>query len=136
MAMTTPERQRRRQYIIGGMVMLLGLFTVAQAIANSRAENAQQACFEENFRELSRVLDVRASIAQRESALETKIWDIYGRAAGYLQDDPTKPLPPKAKERLQRELVAALIAYREGMKHIRQERRENPVPPYPLGNCD
>jgi hypothetical protein len=133
---TTPEKHRRAQLVIGGAVLVLGLFTTSQAILSSQADNAQQDCFERNFREFARVLDARADIQARESVLIARIWQVYTEAAGVLQDDPTKELPPKEEARLQTRLVEALLDYDRGIEAIQQDREENPIPPYPVGTCD
>jgi len=145
--MTTPERLKRRQMIEGTVLILLAIFTVMQAVFfNVKADHSdqesrlradeQRQCLAIKFRELSDTLKKRGALQVRESNAQRRIWAVYSHAAGLVKDDPTKPLKPADQHRLQRQLVAALLGYQEEIKAIQKSRRENPVPPYPLGTCE
>lgn len=134
--MTTPERLRRRQRRETAAVLFVMLLTLGNIAYNNREEAKQRDCIVENFRDLSQALEIRADLAKRETTVSKNLWLIYAEAAGLIKDDPTKPVPPKAAERLQRELVAGLITYKATIEQVEVERTANPVPPYPVGTCD
>lgn len=134
--MTTPERLRARQIQTGVVLILLGIFTVLQAIVFNLEDRQQRTCLEDNFIALNNALEVRADLAARETKLQHNVWSVYARAAGLLKDDPNEKLSPRDRKQLQREWVAALLEYDEGIQEIQRERRENPVPPYPVGSCE
>lgn len=147
--MTSPERLRRRQRIEGVFLICLGAFIAAQSIYFNQKDSDQQDCLETNFVNLSVALNVRADLAQDETAVrkrvdkaESEIWDTYARAAGLLRDDPTAELPPAKQEQLQIDLVDALLNYQavseqaeDAIVKIQLDRTRNPVPPYPVGTC-
>lgn len=134
--MTTPERIRRRQRIEGGVIIALAIFTVLQAIAFSLEDRNQRGCMEEKFSELSTALEARSGLATRESEATRQVWDVYGEYAGIVSDDPNRELTPEDRDRLQRQFVDALLNYQAEVEAIQRERKENPVPPYPVGSCD
>lgn len=144
--MTTPEKLRKRQLREGVVLIMLAIAVTLQAIYFNvqdtqqredvrRSQQKQQACLVEKFRDLSKALDVRANLTERESNASRRIWLIYSQAAGLVKDDPTKPLKPADQHRLQRDLVKALLNYQSEIEDIQKTRRENPVPPYPIGTC-
>lgn len=134
--MTTPENLRRRQRIEGVIVILLAIFTVFQAVLFNIEDRAQRDCFESKFSDLSYALDARAGLAERESRATRDVLLVYAEAAGILKDDPTKELTPAQQEALQVKLVKTLLTYKSEIEDIQRERRDNPVPPYPVGICD
>ena len=134
--MTTPERLRRRQLIEGSVLILLAIFTVVQAVAFSLEDRGQQRCVEEKFGELSLALDARADLTERESIATRRVFSVWGKAAGIVQDRPGSELTPAEEDELQAELVDALLTYQDEAEAIRQERQDNPLPPYPVGTCD
>ena len=134
--MTTPERLRRRQRIEGSALIIIALLMLGQSWYFNAEDRDQRACIQQNFVELSRALDARADLTQRETSQNKALWLIYAEAAGLVKDDPTAELKPKDQARLQRELVAQLLEYKREITEIEQERRENPLPPYPVGVCD
>lgn len=134
--MTTPEHFRRRQRIEGVIVILLAIFTVIQAVAFSLEDSDQRTCVERKFSELSEALEARSGLAARESEATRRVWAVYGEYAGIVKGHPNQELTPEDRERLQRQFVDALLNYQAEVKAVQRERRENPVPPYPVGSCD
>jgi hypothetical protein len=135
LTVTTPERLRRRQRIEGALLILVGLAMILQGYYFGIQDRDQRECLARNFQELSTALNVRSDLVARETDATRRIWSTYTRAAGYLEDNPTGELPPKKRAKLQTELVAALLNYQSEIKDITRERKENPVPPYPAGEC-
>jgi hypothetical protein len=134
--MTTPEKLRRRQRIEGVVVILLAIFTVVQGVAFSLEDRDQQRCVEEKFGELSVALDARADLTERETEATRRVWRVYAKAAGLASQDSSNELSPEQENRLRAELVAALLNYQDEARAIQAERKENPLPPYPIGSCD
>jgi hypothetical protein len=133
--MTTPERLRRRQLIESAMLIVVGILMIIQSYYFHHEDREQRECLSDNFVALSEALDIRSELVSRETAATKRIWLTYAEAAGVVKDDPTQELPPKEKARLQRKLVAALLDYERVIEDIERERRENPLPPYPVGVC-
>ena len=148
--MTTPERLKRRQIREGLVLILLAIFTVVQAVYFNLEDRQQSECVRDNFSEFARVTGFRADIGmqdselqRRETAVSKKIWLTFAEAAGVIKDDPSKPLPPDEQARLNGELVKNLLEYKETISEIEEEReqlqrerRRNPVPPFPVGECN
>jgi hypothetical protein len=134
--MTTPERIRRRQRIEGGVLILLAIFTVIQGVAFSLEDRDQTRCMEDKFRELSVALDARGDLTERETEATRRVWRVYGKAAGLASQDASNELSEEQESRLRAELVAALLNYQDEARAIQAERKENPLPPYPVGSCD
>lgn len=133
--MTSPERFRRRQRIEGVVLILLAIFTVIQTVAFQLSDRGQQQCVETKFSELSVALDARADLTARETAASAKVWRVWGEAAGLAENAPGHELSPEDEDRLQGQLVDALLGYQREVKAIQAEREENPLPPYPVGSC-
>jgi hypothetical protein len=134
--MTTPEALKRRQYREGVVLILLAIFTVIQASYFAVDDRQTRECIADKFAELSNALEVRSQLVTQETGITKKIWLTYAEAVGALKDDPTKELPPKKQEELRIELINNLLEYKTVIDHIEQERRENPLPPYPVGTCE
>jgi hypothetical protein len=134
--MTTPERLKRRQYLLGFLVMVMGLALIAQAVYFNHEDQRQKACLITQIHGLTTSMEARAALTERESAANRRIWSIYAKAAGYLKDDPTKPLPKDVQDRLNTALVASLLDYQAVMDDIESSRKTHPIPPYPQGRCD
>lgn len=152
MAETNQDRKDRWWiYTIGVIVLTLATFTIVKSIADDRQSTRQQACFELNFSQLSTALNKRADLTKRETAqavrvdkAEQRIWDIYAKAAGVLEDKPRgAELNEQRQKQIQEDLIAALLHYQgiansasAKITRIQTKRAENPVPPYPKGTCD
>jgi hypothetical protein len=119
----------------GTILILLGIFTVLQALYFSVEDRDQRECFESKFNELSRVVQIRGGLAERETSATSGVLDVYAEAAGLVKDDPTKPLKPEDQEQLQRDLVKALLRYQDEINAVQKVRDENQIPPYPVGIC-
>lgn len=117
-------------------LILVGVLMILQSWYFNAEDRDQRACFEEKFSELSVALNSRSDLTERETSQNKALWLIYADAAGLVRDDPTQELKPKDQARLQRELVAQLLEYKKTITEIEQERKENPLPPYPVGVCD
>ena len=133
--MTSPENFRRRQRIEGLILILLAIFTVAQAIYFQVDNSKQQQCINGKFLQLSNSLDARGKLTTRESNATRRVFFVYSRAAGLVKDNPTKPLDKKTQHMFQRQLVRALMNYQKEIDAIQKERREHPLPPYTVGTC-
>jgi hypothetical protein len=133
--MTTAERLRRRQLIESGLIIVIGVLMLLQTAYFQGRAAEQQDCLAENFQELSVALNARGVLQERETAQNQALWGIYAEAAGLVKDDPTAELEPADQERLQRKLVAQLLEYDRVMENIERERKDNPFPPYPAGQC-
>ena len=134
--MTTPERFRKRQLVEGLVLMLLAIFTVIQSVYFSVQNRDQQECFERKFTELNKSLIIRGKLGGKETHAERQIWMVYARAAGLIKDPEHPHLDPKDRQQLNSELVKALLNYKEVTTEIQQDRKEHPLPPYPLGACN
>lgn len=133
--MTTPDRLRHRQRVLGLVVLLLAVFTLAQATYLTVQDRDQNRCFQTRFTELSRVSKIRAGLAEQETAATAGVLDVYAQAAGIVKDKPGYKLDPADQERLKKLLVHRLLAYSETAARIQRERQQHPVPPYPIGTC-
>ena len=137
--MTTPERLRRRQLIEGGILILLGVFIAVQSLYFSLEDRDQRKCFEENFSKLSYALEARSRLTERETNQNKKLWLIYAKAAGIVKASgkpAEEALTEKQKKELNNALVKQLLSYQSEIRKIEQDRRENPLPPYPVGVCE
>lgn len=132
--MTTPERLKRRQMIEGSLLVVIGIALLVQALYFQAKAADQRECLTTNFQELSVALDARGDLTQKETAQNKALWLIYARAAGLLKD-PKGELTQKQQQRFQVELVDQLAEYQRVIKKIEEERKEHPLPPYPLGVC-
>lgn len=132
--MTTPERLRRRQHIEAALIIVIGLLMVVQAIYFNSKDVGQQECVQENFIDLSHALDARSSLTSRETALNKDLWLVQAQAAGLLKD-PEGELTPKQQAEFQKKYVRLLLEYEKEITEIEQQRRDNPLPPYPAGTC-
>jgi hypothetical protein len=135
--MTTPERLRRRQLVEGGLLIVIGILMLGQTFYFNAVDREQRRCVTENFQELSVALDARAALVDRETSQNQALWSIYAEAAGLVNsdDDPSYELGPKEQHRLQEKLVEQLLVYEDAIEEIKAERKENPLPPYPVGEC-
>ena len=136
--MTTPERLRRRQVIEGGLLILLGVAMLVQSLYFSLEDRAQRRCIAENFSELSGALDARSSLAERETTQNQALWGIYAEAAGIINKSgkpPEEALTEKQQADLNSRLIKQLLEYQTEMEDIKQDRKRNPLPPYPPGTC-
>jgi len=124
--MTSPEKLRRRQHILGIIVILLAIFSVLQALYFQRQRVETQNCIARNFAELSSALQARADLQERESsATEFMIVEF----ARYIRQRP-----PTEEERVARLLEIADL-YERMVDDIQGDRQRNPIPPYPRGTC-
>lgn len=134
--MTTPERLRRRQRIEGAVLVLLAIFTVLQSIYFNIEDRDQRECFERKFTASSMVSGLRADLASRETAATQNVLSVYADAVGARGGDVGKPLPPARLRELQVRMFEALMEFEQETDQIQRERRDNPIPPYPVGTCD
>lgn len=134
--MTSGERSWAWQLVEGVLLIVLGVGMVIQTSYFQDQNAVQRRCISDNFRELTVTLIARAELATREADASKRVWLVWADAAGLLRNDPTRPLPPKERARLQRELVDALLNFREVTDDVARERRDRPVPPYPEGECE
>lgn len=133
---TTPDRLRRRQRLLGALVMILAVFTVTQATYLTVQDRDQNACFQDRFTELSRVSRIRAGLSEQETRATADVLGVYAKAAGIVKDKPGYKLTPKQRARLNKQLVVVLLKYGKTTDRIQRQRREHPVPPYPVGTCN
>jgi len=138
--MTTPERLKRRQIfieiLVGTFALVLGVLTVFQGIHFQHVEAAQRACIADNFQKLSKAVGIRAKLSEKETKAERAIWVVYGKAAGAIKDPRHPHIDPKTQAQLNVQLVHALLNYTKVSSSIQQDRRDHPVPPYPVGSCE
>lgn len=124
---------------VGLVVFLLCTGFLYQSVENQRSDKRQSECVVEKFRELSVSLDKRADLTNRETSQNKKLWLIYAEAAGLIQkqnpDNPDKGLTDKQRLDLNKRLVSQLLTYRRVITQIETSRKNNPVPPYPVGAC-
>lgn len=132
--MTTPEKQRRREFIFIGLVGLvmatfLGLSAwdsrneaQAERAAQARdvAQNAQfQRCISETVGDLVEALTARSNLSNRDAASVTTL------IADILEAGDSEAKGQKAVDR-----------YMNTQKEIAEIRAENPYPPFPNGKCE
>lgn len=160
--MTTPEKFRRRQRIEAGVLLVLGLmgFTFAYLdgrddAADERRDDAQSECVADNFTELNRALGIRGQLAQQDDKLDRR-----EERVSRLERNATRNVisfvatntinPPEDLEAARQGFLKVLIAYDKQLERVReqraaiterreeiaQKREDNPVPPYPAGECD
>lgn len=141
--MTTPERLRRRQYIEGALLVVIGILMLVQSAYFHKVDQdqrevdvEQQQCLADNFQDLSVALDARSKLTSRETSQNKALWLIYAEAAGLLKDDPTGKLSKKDQNQLQIDLVHQLLEYRREITDIEKDRKAHPLPPYPVGQCN
>ena len=132
---STRDKLLRRQLLMGIALLLLAVFTASQAVYFSLEDRSTQRCINDKFHELSRALDVRSTLTERETEAASAIWDVYGEAAGLVKDDPTEPLAQEDQDRLNTKLVKTLLSYQEEIALIEEKRAKNPLPPYTIGTC-
>jgi hypothetical protein len=121
---------RRRELLIGIVVMLLATFTVAQSIYFQTRQDAAQACVERKFGELSEVLSARAAFSAQESDATKAVIESFVNAAAAQSGTQVEIRKARAV------IIKKLQAYDRTSKRIDRLRKENPVPDYPVGTCD
>lgn len=126
--MTTPERLRRRQRAEGAILILLAIFTVLQAIYFNEQDQRQRQCIHTEVANLSESLNARAELVRKESEASQRNWLVYAEAAGLIKDPAHPKLDKADQERLNKELVAALLNYKKVIAEVQKEREENPIP--------
>lgn len=115
--MTTPERLKRRQLIEGAMLIVIGLLMIVQSWYFNGQGREQRECLAENFAALSEALEVRSELTDRETAAARR----FNTAELRVDSDE--------------EYLAELQRYSDEIDAVRRERKENPLPPYPVGEC-
>lgn len=134
--MTTPERLRRRQRIEAFFLILVGVLMLGQTWYFNTQDSSQRECISDKFRELSIALDVRSESNEKETRAEKEIWLTYAEAAGALKNKPPQTeLPEEQQNRLNKQLIDALLNYQSVVDEIQKDRKKNPLPPYPIGVC-
>lgn len=116
--MTTPEKFRRRQRLEGAGLLVLGAFTVLVSVYFNAEDRQQQECIREVVSDIQSNYEARSHISTREFAATR---EIISRA-------------------LTAETRAAVIEAREdyfrSIRGIDRDRKRNPVPQFPLGECE
>ena len=115
--MTTPEAFRRRQLTEGVALIVIGLIMVLQGWYFQLQNTNQNECVASRFEELSASLAARDRLAQREADAARRI--------------NLSELSVSTDE----EYLAALRRYDRETKEISRIRKENPLPPFPVGVC-
>lgn len=115
--MTTPERLRRRQLIEGALLISIGFAMLWQTWYFNEQNDEQQQCLIDNFQALSEALDVRSALSERETAAAQRF--------------NTAELRVSSDE----EYLVELQRYSDEIDAVRRAREENPLPPYPAGEC-
>lgn len=115
--MTTPERLRRRQLIEGVLLISIGFAMLWQTWYFNEQNDEQQQCFVNNFQALSEALDSRSELTAREAEAARRV--------------NLAELTSKTEE----EFIAELNWYKSEMETIQKGRKDNPLPPYPVGEC-
>lgn len=129
--MTTPERLRRRQYREGLVLLLLAIFTVAQAIYFNVQDARQGRCIADKVNEITAVQSARATLVDRDSELirqEAAATSHVILAVGRIHSSEQF----QAIEMRYQEQVERIAAARD---QVAKERAENPVPDFPEGSC-
>ena len=116
--MTTPERLRRRQRIEGVLLVVIGLLMLLQSVLFNAQDQRQRECLEDNFTALSNALEVRSELVSRETEAAKRV-NLAELTASTDQ-----------------EVVEELELYKTEIEEIQRIREENPVPPYPSGECN
>lgn len=132
--MTTPEKQRRREFLFIGLVGLVMATFLGLSVWDSRNEaqaekdakgrddrqNAQfQKCITETVGDLVNALDARNDLTSRDAASVTRLIADLLKAG----DDEVRA------ER-------AVETYMGTQEEIAKTRAENPFPPFPDGKCE
>ena len=127
------SKQSSRRSMVQGLILLLLICGLGAYVTIE--EQRTQRCFAAQFQRLSETYGYRSGLIERETAQNKAIWDIFAEAAGLLRDDPTRPLPQAAQDRLNRELVSQLLRYKREITKIEEERKKAPPPAFPEGTC-
>lgn len=132
--MTTPEKQRRREFLFIGLVGLVMATFVSLSIWQSHAdavrereskaaEDRQTALFQEcitsTVSDLVKALTTRSALTERDAASVTTLINDLLKA----QNDEAKG----------RKIVERYTAEQAKIAKI---RKENPFPPFPNGKCE
>jgi restriction endonuclease Mrr len=117
-------------------VLLLAVFTTAQAVYFTIEDRKQRECFERQFAESAEVSQTRAALAERESGSERDWQLVLSESAKVVQDKKPSEINQKRVKELQDELVEELLDYKQEIQDIEAERKKNPVPDYAVGSCD
>lgn len=162
--MTEPTETKRKQPVVGAVLLAMGLAMVGQAVYFNRQDAEQSDCLVQSFSEFADNLTLRSTFTERDTLLKKRslqasfysdkasdrIWRTYGEAAGYLREDPTAEIPPEEALRLQKQLIDDIIHYGvvservaerrarlvKKNEELQQQRAQNPVPEFPDGKCD
>jgi len=123
MMVAASRRENRFQVLIGVVVLLLAAASVAQAAYFFGKMTEQQDCIATAFQRQNEVLVERTRFSNRESELTRDAMLAFSEAAEH----------PKANN--QKELIAALLNYKQEIKEVAQDRRKTPLPKLPEGVC-
>lgn len=120
--MTTPERMRRRQFLLGWAVALIGVLLAVSTLYNDHQrtvdKDAFKACLVSQFGKLAESFTARSDINAKDSASTTNVIKTVASASS------------------SEEVRAALDAFTREQDAIAKDRKDNPVPPFPAGRCE
>lgn len=115
--MITPEKQRRRERMLGAGMVVLGLGIAYNSHHIEKQGDEFQECITQQVQALTTAMDARANLNEAESAATRRV--ILTVATSSSRD----------------EFREALAAYVRVQDEIEKQRRDNPVPAFPDGRC-
>lgn len=127
--MTTPERLRRRQYIEGALLVVIGVLMLLQSAYFHSVDQDQSECLETNFAALSKALDTRSELQEQESSATRNVLLAFAKAAREVDAPKKRQLENREK------MIDALLEYDRITAHVQDQRDKHPFPPYPAGTC-
>ena len=108
----------RKQIRQGVFLIALGLVTAALSVYVRAADTDQRECLADSFADLTRSLEARVEIGDRDSQVKTHV--IYRVARATTEEEVSDALADFLVEQAQ----------------VDRAREANPVPPFPSGVCE
>ena len=138
--MPNSERTLRRLRRLGIVVLVLGLFTVAQAVYFQNRTNDATECVAQKTEAIATVLDARAAAASQESWARSREARAVRRVLLSLDsalesEEATPAMQARVVEALA-DYEATVVEVRAALAEVREQRAANPIPAMPAGRCD
>lgn len=144
--MTTPERLKHRQVMLGWFVLVLAVGTALVSSYLTHDAQDQRSCLRESFSSLTDALDVRAELTAQQNSIRLKQSDVLSRqvraqsnlilsvsTAGTRTDVQTAfDVYAHENERL----AAAQDHLADELATLTKQQDDVDVPPFPEGKCD
>lgn len=120
--MTTPEKVRRRERLLGVGLVICGLLVAVSTYMNDKRDDKQDRQFRECI--TSVVGDLTDSLTARSDLTEPDAKSVRVLISDLLKAEN------EADSR------AAIVKYNKTQTDLAKIRKSNPIPPFPDGTCD